>query len=129
MYRFSLRCTCQALKKFVCYSSSLSCMIIKKGGKNCFREDLLNKISVKWYESIWSSIAFDYLIFSWEFLLLAQSNYHFFDQSSEKMQSLYYKLCLWYVTIKSSPCKLNRIWIICSEIYRNKTKKTTKVHI
>ena len=40
VYKFSINCVCQTLKRFSCYSSTLNCLLIKKAGYVCGGQDL-----------------------------------------------------------------------------------------
>ena len=40
VYRFGISCVCQNLKRFSCYSSTLNCLLIKKGSGVCGGKDL-----------------------------------------------------------------------------------------
>lgn len=36
-----LSCTCASLKRFACFSSTLNCLIVKKGVTTCYKADIL----------------------------------------------------------------------------------------
>lgn len=37
-YKISLTCLCKSIKRFACFSSTLNCIIVKKGQNNCQSE-------------------------------------------------------------------------------------------
>lgn len=40
MYILQVSCMCKAIKRFACFSSTLNCIIVKKGRDNCSKADL-----------------------------------------------------------------------------------------